>query len=161
MWKLFALVAVLILVTGFSSATDDKEEIEALLAQFQAGIAEKSFEKLLDVFINEQAAVYSVANDYYDGAFDSGKNSAVATARNLSGSTVPMKELLIDPEIVIHGRVASVTCKYEFYRDSMMTNYGTDIFSLVKTANGWKIAAVIWTVTLTDEWIALQKAPLK
>ena|SRR5579863_4141729 len=49
------------------------------------------------------------------------------------------------PKVLIHGRIAQVWGEYEFLRDGKFVHCGVDSFSLFKTSEGWKIAAIIFT----------------
>jgi hypothetical protein len=58
-------------------------------------------------------------------------------------------ERMWNPDVRIHGAIATVTTPYDFHRDGKFSHCGTDVFNLVKTPDGWKIAAAIWTVQRT------------
>ena len=62
------------------------------------------------------------------------------------GSKQKMRERIWDPEVRIHGLVATVEAPYDFWIDGKLTHCGTDIFDLIKTEDGWKIAGGIYTV---------------
>ena len=54
-----------------------------------------------------------------------------------------LKERFIGtPTVSIHGRIAHVWGDYEFLRDGKFYHCGVDSFSLLKTAEGWKVAAI-------------------
>jgi len=53
------------------------------------------------------------------------------------------------PSISIHGRMAQVWGEYEFLREGKFHHCGVDSFSLLKTAQGWKIAAIVYTSEIT------------
>jgi len=46
------------------------------------------------------------------------------------------------PTVSIRGRIAHVWGEYEFLRDGKFNHCGVDSFSLLKTAEGWKVAAI-------------------
>lgn len=50
------------------------------------------------------------------------------------------------PSVSIRGRMAQVWGEYEFLRDGKRTHCGVDSVSLFKTAEGWKIATLVYTV---------------
>ena len=54
-------------------------------------------------------------------------------------------ERMWNPTILIHGRMAVVWTKYDFYRNGAFSHCGVDAFNLLKTADGWKIAATTYT----------------
>ena len=49
-------------------------------------------------------------------------------------------ERMWNPDVRIHGAIATVSTPYDFHRDGKFSHCGTDVFNLVKTPEGWKIA---------------------
>lgn len=50
------------------------------------------------------------------------------------------------PEVRVSGPVAMVWLPYDFYLDDKWSHCGVDVFTLLKTQAGWRIATVIWSV---------------
>lgn len=59
-------------------------------------------------------------------------------------------ERMWDPTVMVHGRVAMVWAPYDFHIDGAFSHCGVDVFSLVKTDEGWRIAGVTFTVERED-----------
>jgi hypothetical protein len=55
-------------------------------------------------------------------------------------------ERMWDPEVMIHGPIAVVWTPYDFARDDVFSHCGVDAFTLVRTADGWRIAGATYTV---------------
>lgn len=55
-------------------------------------------------------------------------------------------ERMWDPTVRIHGRVADVLARYDFYQDGEFSHCGVDLFQLVETSEGWVVVSVVWTV---------------
>ncbi|HTX39659.1 MAG TPA: nuclear transport factor 2 family protein [Bryobacteraceae bacterium] len=53
------------------------------------------------------------------------------------------------PKVLIRGRMAQVWGEYEFLRDGKFQHCGVDSVSLLKTADGWKVAAIAYTSETT------------
>jgi hypothetical protein len=53
-----------------------------------------------------------------------------------------------DPQIMVHGPIAVVWTPYDFYRDGEFSHCGMDAFTLVRGADGWRIAGATYTVEL-------------
>jgi hypothetical protein len=53
------------------------------------------------------------------------------------------------PTVSIHGTLANVWGEYEFLRDGKFGHCGVDSFNLLKTAEGWRIAAILDTEETT------------
>lgn len=54
----------------------------------------------------------------------------------------PILERIWAPKVLIRGRLAQLWAEYDFYFDGKFGHCGVDVFTLAKTAEGWKIAAV-------------------
>lgn len=55
-------------------------------------------------------------------------------------------ERMRNPELRIHGPIATVWGPYDFWIDGNWSHCGVDAFDLMKTADGWKIAGGAYTV---------------
>jgi hypothetical protein len=53
------------------------------------------------------------------------------------------------PNVLVSGHIAQVWGEYEFLRDGKFGHCGIDSFSLLKTTDGWKIAAITYTSETT------------
>ncbi len=60
------------------------------------------------------------------------------------------KELLVertwDATVMVHDRIAMVWAPYDFHRDGKFSHGGIDLFTLVRTGDGWKIATLVFTI---------------
>jgi hypothetical protein len=61
----------------------------------------------------------------------------------------PWFERYWNPEIQVHGPIAVVWTPYDFSRGERFSHCGVDAFNLVRTDEGWKIAATVYTVEPT------------
>ncbi|MEO7274655.1 MAG: nuclear transport factor 2 family protein [Vicinamibacterales bacterium] len=75
--------------------------------------------------------------------------SLEAFANSLPTQKSPMLERMWNPDVHVAGPIASLVTRYDFHLDGTFTHCGTDIFTLVKTADGWKISGGIYTVEST------------
>lgn len=55
-------------------------------------------------------------------------------------------ERMWEPQVLIHGPLAVVWTRYDFYRGGTFSHCGVDAFNLIRTADGWKIASAAYTV---------------
>jgi hypothetical protein len=85
---------------------------------------------------NEKGVVVKQAN-YHDLIDSLKKNKA------------NYKEVMQNPKVLIHKRIAVLWADYKFYIDGKFSHCGVDAFSLLKTADGWKIAGIVYTVEKT------------
>jgi hypothetical protein len=50
------------------------------------------------------------------------------------------------PEVRLSGTLATVWLPYDFYLDGKWSHCGVDQFTFVRTATGWRIATIAWTI---------------
>lgn len=74
----------------------------------------------------------------------------VDAATHIAGIKGDLLERFVgSPRVTVHGRIAQVWGGYEFLRDGKRSHCGVDSFSLLKTSEGWKIAAIVYTAETT------------
>ena len=49
-----------------------------------------------------------------------------------------------DPTVLVSSPIAMVWYPYDFYLDGEWSHCGIDIFNLVRTNDGWRIASMMW-----------------
>jgi len=59
-------------------------------------------------------------------------------------------ERMWDPEVRIHGPIATVWTPYDFYVDGVFSHCGVDAFQLLRTDAGWLITGGMYTVERTE-----------
>ena len=64
----------------------------------------------------------------------------------LQASKQTMRERIWNPEVRVHGSIASVWTPYDFWIDGKLSHCGVDAFDLIKTPKGWKIAGGVYTI---------------
>lgn len=78
---------------------------------------------------------------------------------DLPGMKQRWRERIWSPEVRIHGMVATVWARYDFWRDGVFSHCGVDAFDLVRTQDGWKIGGGAYTVE--TDCVASPLGPLK
>ena len=63
----------------------------------------------------------------------------------LQQSKQTMRERIWNPEVRVHGPIATVWAPYDFWIDGKYSHCGIDAFDLVKTSDGWKISGGVFT----------------
>lgn len=61
------------------------------------------------------------------------------------------RERIWNPEVRVHGVIATVWAPYDFWTDGKFSHCGVDAFDLIKTPTGWKIAGGVFTMEATCE----------
>ena len=64
----------------------------------------------------------------------------------------PREETFSNVSIDTDGEIASVSFDYTFLANGTTTNWGKEMWQLVRTENGWKIFSVVYTIR--DKWSA-------
>jgi len=122
----------------------DRLAITAMVESFRAGIIARDTDKLRPLFLGD--AVPFVGVSMRDGAPDARPGDAGGFIRALAAAEHPWEERFSDIDIRVDAGVAVMVSRYGFYEDHKMTNQGQEIWSLVKTKEGWKVASVIWSI---------------
>ena len=65
---------------------------------------------------------------------------------NLAASEDRVVERYWDPTILLRERLATVWTYYDLYRNDKFSHCGINNFSFVKTAEGWRIAGVVFSM---------------
>lgn len=61
------------------------------------------------------------------------------------------RERIWNPEVRVHGSIATVWAPYDLWTDGKFSHCGVDAFNLIKTAEGWKISGGAFTMESTCE----------
>lgn len=73
-------------------------------------------------------------------------NNFIALIDGAVASTKPTEEKFSNTKIETDGDVASVSFDYSFHDDGVKTNWGKEMWQLVRTERGWKIFSVIYSM---------------
>lgn len=77
------------------------------------------------------------------------QNVPLATYADVNPNTDRYEERMIDPEVRIHGAMASVWGPYTFSTNGAVHHCGFQNFGLVREGEKWKIQNVTWSVRFT------------
>ena len=74
-------------------------------------------------------------------------SSQLSTAMRLNPSRV-IKERMrpASTEVKIHKGIAMVWAPYDLWVNDIFTHCGVDVFTLMKSSSGWKIASIAYTI---------------
>ena len=61
------------------------------------------------------------------------------------------RERIWNPEVRVHGPIATLWAPYDFWIDGKFSHCGVDAFEFVKTEDGWKIAGGTYTIEFSCE----------
>jgi len=149
MQKFFNIFVIILSIFSSSVALAQAEE-EAVITtvqKFFAAMATRDTSATLEVLLPE--------GQYFSIREDSSQISIRNTTHteylhNLRTSNDNWVEKMREPEVLLHDRVALLWTKYNFYRNGKFSHCGIDAFSLLKTAEGWKIVGFVYNVETKD-----------
>jgi len=130
---------------GTPSDSEKAAVVAAVQALFDA-MAAKDAQKALALVIPD-GQLQSVRKT--DAPATARGRTLEAFANSLPTQKASMLERMWSPEVHVSGPIATLAARYDFHLDGKFTHCGTDIFTLVKTADGWKISGGIYTVEPT------------
>jgi len=136
--RLLIAIALLFLPL-FAQTSDEKEAIATVQKTFNAMAAHDA--AMIRATMLPDARLYAVR--------DQGAPTST-TVDDFASQIASIKGDLLErftsrPSISIRGRMAQVWGEYEFLRDGKFNHCGVDSVSLLKTAEGWKIATIVYT----------------
>ena len=136
--RLLIAIALLFLPL-FAQTSDEKEAIATVQKTFNAMAAHDA--AMIRATMLPDARLYAVR--------DQGAPTST-TLDDFASQIASIKGDLLErftsrPSVSIRGRMAQVWGEYEFLRDGKFNHCGVDSVSLLKTAEGWKIATIVYT----------------
>ena len=149
---LFAVLA-LAFALPCSAAESPKVEINKVIARFQSSLKHHDAEALGRLFLPDSDAWITTLGDGTLMAMRKKhptaphyKVGARKSFLDFVGSTSSsIEEDFHDLRIDTDGSVASVYFNFEFLMDGKVQNRGAETWQLVKTDDGWKIAAMLYS----------------
>jgi hypothetical protein len=133
-------VLLLLSSTLIAQASDEEDVIATMQKTFNGMAAHDG--AIIAATMLADARLYSVRE---------GGSATGTTAEEFIGRIASTKGALLErftgpPRVLLRGRMAQVWGEYEFLRDGKFSHCGVDSASLIKTADGWKIATLAYTV---------------
>ena len=151
----FFLVAALF-VPQISLAQADQVEANVLAVVDEAleRITAEDSVGLTDLMIED--AMFYVGLDR-DGEYQT-RTTTYAEARARVSET-DMVERGFEPTVLVSGTIAMVWYPYDFYNDGEWSHCGVDIFNLLRTNDGWRIASLMYNVQQPPECVPHPDGP--
>ena len=147
--RVIAIVVTLCAATSSMRAQSPATEQEAVLKTVQAffdTMSAKDVDGARKV-LQEQGRFHAMR--MRDGKPDVRAFSNEEYFADLQASKQQMRERIWNPEVRVHGLIASVRAPYDFWIDGKYSHCGVDQFDLIKTVDGWKLAGGVYTVEAT------------
>jgi hypothetical protein len=123
-------------------AQTPRDSVLAVVESLFTGMATRDTAALNQVFVQE-------------GYFQALRDTAVDVdapvslnefTRRIGASQRTVVERMWNPQVLVDGPLAVVWTRYDFHRDRAFSHCGTDAFTLVRTAAGWRISSGAFTI---------------
>ncbi len=130
-------------VSIYGNTDNEKKDILETVNKFFKVLKTGDIE-LAKIILMDKGSNFSVREDgeSYKIRFTDYK----ALTESLPKTKGKYKEVIYNPDFLIHKNIAVVWAKYKFYINGKYSHCGVDSFSLIKDKNKWKIASIIYTV---------------
>lgn len=142
-------VSLLITISNIASAQSQEAAIRALVDKLFDGMRSGDSSALRSVF-QPQSILTSIAVNAKDSVVShQGKTEEFIAA---VGKPHPKKwdERIYGVKISVDGPMAIVWAPYKFYLGDTFSHCGVNVFTMIKTAQGWKINAITDTRRKAD-----------
>jgi hypothetical protein len=150
----FPFVVLLLAIAAPSFADESpKAQVQQVVDNFQASLKAKDTKALGELFLPESKAWITTLGE---PSFTNVKAKHPEVTRYKQGSWQEftdfvgkakgsVEERFHNVRIDTDGSVASVYFDFEFLMDGKVGNHGAETWQLVRTDNGWKIAAMLYS----------------
>ncbi len=129
-----------------AAAASDRDQVLAAVQGFFDAMATRNPDLARRVMLPEGQFI---TTSEPPGANGPRASSIKAFIDSLAAGSGVLLERMWNPDVRIAGSIAVVTTPYDFHRDGKFTHCGTDIFTLVKTTDGWKISGGSYSIQRT------------
>lgn len=168
-----SVLAALCLATGLflsapSSALaqthpDDQRQIEAIVETFRTAIIDKDVERFMTLFLHEDITWTGTTSRATIARLAAEKDSKHPLPKKynngkprkfiegIAKSKDALAETFENVRIDSDGEVAQVWFDYSFMVGSTRQNWGKESWQMVRSDSGWKIAAVVWSMTFEPD----------
>ena len=141
-WRKGAVVAVCVAVLGGVgptgvSAQDASQEVLAVVTTLFDGMREKDEAKLRSVF-HADARLHTAGASTRESPIEGFLQSVLSNPATLD-------EVTFDEEVLVDGPLAVAWTPYNLFVDGEFSHCGVDAFTMVLTADGWKILQIVDT----------------
>ncbi len=138
---------LLLTKTVSSQEKNDAKLLEDLANSISIGVNTKNHNLVLDAFIHPSALIYSTFKGSFNGAYSESLNTALGLSDFIKNSDKEVKQTFefVKAEKVSEGR-AIVTTYYYVTIDGQKSHKGDELYSAIKTKDGWKFVSLIFTL---------------
>jgi hypothetical protein len=144
--KMVLILALALSVPSFAAGQSDRDAVVAAVQSFFDSMAARDTELAKRSVVLEGRFVLVSEQD---GKTNVRTRSIQEFVDGLATGKGKLLERMWNPEVRVHGPLATLWTQYDFYVDGKFSHCGIDAFELVKTADGWKISGGAYTMERT------------
>ena len=140
-----ALVPLLFLLAAPAAARaqDPADEVAAVAVEILEAISEPDTAALRRLMMPEAVTIAVIDQA---GTVRYVVRSTEEVVVGIGGETANFVERGWDPVVEVQGPLATVWLPYDFYIDGAFSHCGVDAFQFIRTGDGWRVAALTYTV---------------
>jgi hypothetical protein len=130
----------------FATTADDGPERQALIHLTQNyfnAVGAKDVNSLRNLLLPEAQFIYRNSEEV-DSSI--GVTSVAELLATLPALKAEFFERMQKPTVLIQGDIGIVWTRYDFYENKNFSHCGTDVFTFLKSKEGWKMASGSWSV---------------
>lgn len=124
-----------------ADSTDARAEVLAVVYESLERISEEDMAGFADLML--EGGAVALAGTQQGETFHRVRTPADVAAGTPEADLV---ERGFEPEVRISGPMAMVWLPYDFYGDGEWSHCGVDVFTLLRTGEGWRIATITYSV---------------
>lgn len=147
MEKVFIILFCLLIAIpqAFSQSMDDKKEVLKVVQTLFDAMNEADSAKAASVFLADGHSFrVQGLTDKNVNVSQSPHQSFISRVGSWKSGSI--LERMWDATVMIEDRIAMVWTPYDLYVNGNFSHCGIDLFSMIKTEKGWKIADITYTV---------------
>lgn len=144
--RMRGLILVVGLLSPFLATADEAQDKEAVIATVQAffdAMTARDVERMRTLMTADGIIYGYLENE--DG-LQVIRPTHADYLENLAAGQARLVERFWDPEVMVHGRLATIWTPYELYADGQFSHCGVNNFSMLKMATGWVITGVVFSI---------------
>ena len=149
-----------------SRATSDEAAIRQVVESFRTSLINKDKATYMSLFfsdkpedigwqfVSEDTRLAHIRKTKPDAikARQIPSNNFISLIDGVVATTEPREETVSNISVDTDGEIASVSFDYTFLANGKQTNWGREMWQLIRTEKGWKIFSVVYTIR--DQWSA-------
>jgi hypothetical protein len=125
---------------NLSASESARQVIQGMMEDFERGLSEKDRSLLLGLFDQPSTPVIGIEEN------EVRRQTAEQFIGYIVSSDQHIEEKLKNAVINVRSQLAVMTCDYEYIVDGEKLGGGIEIWTFIRTPEGWKIASFFWSV---------------